>query len=84
MRCGVRCYTYLRWVRIPLRKAGDIPEFVRAKAKEIASALPDATFTVEQLRSERDVYDPFLIVSHGKESYYIKVWNEPVFEREHT
>lgn len=51
--CGLRYCTYLRWVRLPLKKAGGIPEFVTAKAKEIASAQPDATFTVEQLRSER-------------------------------
>lgn len=81
---GVRCYTYLRWVRVPLEEAADIPEFVTAKVREITSSLPDATFTVEQLRSERRLYDPFLIVSYGEESYYIEVWNEPVFEREHT
>jgi hypothetical protein len=82
--CGVSCYTYLRWVRMPLKKVGDIPEFVTAKVGEITSSLPEATFTVEQLRSERDVYDPFLIVSYGEESYYVEVWNEPVFERDHT
>jgi hypothetical protein len=82
--CGVCCYTYLRWVRMPLKKAGDIPEFVTAKAREIASARPDTTFSVEQLRSERDVYDPFLMVSYGDESYYIEVWKEPAFESEHT
>ena len=82
--CGLRCYSYLRWVTLPLKKAGKIPEFVTAKAREIASALPDATLAVEQLRSERDVYDPFLIVSYGKESCHVEVWNEPVFERKHT
>ncbi len=84
LSCGLRYYTYLRWVRLPLKKAGGIPEFVTAKTTEIACALPGATFTVEQLRSERDVYDPFLIVSYGEESYYVEVWNEQVFEREHT
>ena len=82
--CGVRFYTYLRWVRMPLKKVGDIPEFVTAKVGEITASLPEATFAVEQLRSERDVYDPFLIVSYGEESYYVEVWNEPVFERDHT
>ena len=81
---GVRFYTYLRWARVPLEKAADIPEFVAAKVEEITSHLPDATFTVEELRSERRLYDPFLIVSYGEESYYVEVSNEPVFERKHT
>jgi hypothetical protein len=80
----VRCYTYLRWARVPLEEAADVPEFVAAKIREITSSLPNATFTVEQLRSECRLYDPFLIVSYGEESYYVEVWNEPVFEREHT
>ena len=42
------------------------------------------TFTVEQLQSERRIYDPFLIVSYADESYYIEVWNESEFERQHT
>jgi len=46
----------------PLEKAVDVPEFVKAKAAEIATHLPGATFTVEELRSERRVYDPFLHV----------------------
>ncbi len=81
---GVRFYTYLRWVRVPLEKAADIPEFVAAKVEKIITNLPDATFAAEELRSERRIYDPFLIVSYGEESYYIKVWKERGFEREHT
>jgi hypothetical protein len=81
---GERCYTYLRWVRVPLEEAVNVPEFVMAKAGEITSSLPEATFTVEQLRSERRLYDPFLIVSYGEESYYVDVWNEPEYERQHT
>jgi hypothetical protein len=46
--------------------------------------LPDATFTVEQLRSEKQAYDPFLIVSYADESYYVEVWEEPEFERKYT
>jgi len=37
-----------------------------------------------ELRSEREVYDSFLIVLYGQESYYVEVWNEPLFEREYT
>ena len=61
-----------------------MPQFVWAKAREIASCLPEATFTVEQLQSERRIYDPFLIVSYADESYYIEVWDESEFERQHT
>ncbi len=79
-----RFYTYLQWVKTPLEKAVGVPEFVQAKAAEIARHLPEATFTVEELRGERRVYDPFLIVSYGAESYYVEVWEELDFERQHT
>lgn len=81
---GPRFYTCLRWVRVPLEEVRDVPEFVKAKAREIANVLPDATFTVEQLRSENKIYDPFLIVSYADESYYVEVWGEPGFERNYT
>ncbi len=77
-------YTFLQWVKVPLEKAVDVPEFVKAKAADIATHLPDATFTVEELRSERRAYDPFLIVSYSDESYYIEVWDESIFERKYT
>ena len=79
-----RFYTCLQWVKSPPEKAVDVPEFVKAKAAEIASRLPEATFTVEELRSERRVYDPFLIVSYGDESYYVEVWDESNFEHEYN
>ena len=82
---GYQCfYTCLQWVKSPLEKAVDVPEFVKAKAAEITTHLPGATFTVEELRSERRAYDPFLIVSYGEESYYIEVWEEREFERKYT
>ena len=83
-RHGLRSYTYLRWVRLPLDEVPNVPEFVKAKAREIANLMPDATFTVEQLRSETNMYDPFLIVSYADESYYVEVWEEPEFERKYT
>lgn len=79
-----RLCVYLQWVKVPLEDALDVPEFIWGKAREIASCLPDATFTVEQLQSERRIYDPFLIVSYVDESYYIEVWDESEFERQHT
>src|SRR5260370_6664786 len=69
-----RLCIYLQWVKGRLEDALDVPQFVWAKAREIASCLPEATFTVEQLQSERRIYDPFLIVSYADESYYIAVW----------
>ncbi len=79
-----RFCTCLQWVKSPLEEAIDVPQFVKAKAAEIATHLPEATFTVEELRSERRAYDPFLIVSYGDESYYIDVWDESIFERKYT
>ena len=69
---------------MPLEEVRDAPEFVKAKAKEIANLLPDAIFTVEQLRSEKKIYDPFLIVSYAHESYYVEVWEEQQFEQKYT
>jgi hypothetical protein len=71
-------------VKVPLEDAIDVPEFVWAKAREIASCLPEATFTTEQLQSECRIYDPLLIVSYADGSYYIEVWGESEFERKHT
>ena len=79
-----RLCVYLQWVKLPLDEALHVPEFVWAKAREIASCLPAAAFTVEQLQSERRIYDPFLIVSYGDESYYIEVWGESEFEHCYT
>ena len=69
---------------MPLEEATNVPKFISAKVGEIKYSLPEATFTVEQLRGERQLYDPFLIVSYSEESYYVDVWNEPEFERDHT
>lgn len=80
---GPLFYTCLRWVRLPLEDVRDVPEFVKAKAREIHNLLPDVRFTVEQLRSEKKIYDPFLIVSYADESYYVEVWEEPEFEQKY-
>jgi hypothetical protein len=79
-----RFYTCLQWVKTPLERATNVPEFVKAKAQKIATRLPEATFTVEELRSERRAYDPFLIVAYGDESYYVEAWDESDFERNCT
>jgi hypothetical protein len=79
-----RIAIYVRWEKKPLTEALDVPDYVKAKAAEIASHLPNATLEVDELRSSERIYDPFLVVSYGEESYYVEVWDEPEFEREHT
>ena len=79
-----RMAVYLRWEKKPLTEALRVPDYVKAKAAEIASRLPNATLEVDELRSSQRVYDPFLVVSYGEEIYYVEVWDEPVFERQHT
>jgi len=81
---GERFYTYVQWVRVPYEEVDDVPGYIKAKVDEISNRLPDATFTVEELRSERRAYDPFLIVSHGAECYHAEVWAESAFERKYT
>jgi len=54
------------------------------RSRGIAIRLREATFTVEELRSERRVYDPFLIASYGSEGYYVEVRDELDFERKYT
>ena len=56
----------------------------RPKPAEIASYLPDATLEVDELRNSERIYDPFLAVSYGEESYYVEVWGEPEFEQKYT
>ena len=80
----VRIAVHLRWEKQPLAEAVGVPDYVKAKAGEIASHLPDATFEVDELHSSEHVYDPFLVVSYGDESYHVEVWSEAEFEREHT
>lgn len=73
-------YARARWHRVPLgRFGGEVPEFALSHALEIKDKMPTATFEVEELRVEKR-YDPFLIVSCGKERYYIDVWEEENFE----
>ena len=79
-----RVAVYVRWEKKPLTEAMGVPDYVKAKAAEIVSHLPNATLEVEELRSSERIYDPFLVVSYGDESYYVEVWGEPEFERKHT
>lgn len=76
-------YARARWQRVPLADfEGEVPEFALSHAVEIKDKLPTATFEVEELRVEKR-YDPFLVVSSGKERYYIDVWEEQGFEAQH-
>ncbi|MFB3814347.1 MAG: hypothetical protein ACE14L_09550 [Terriglobales bacterium] len=60
---------------------GQVPEYVLSRAVAIKEKLPAANFELDQLRVEKE-YDPFLVVSCGRERFYIDVWEEPNFERE--
>jgi hypothetical protein len=69
-----------RWRMVPLRKfQGEVPEFALARAIQIKERLPKAEFYVDELKAEKR-YDPFLVVSCGRERFYIDVWDERDFE----
>lgn len=77
--------TYVRatWHTVPLREyEGEVPEYVLSRALEIKERMPNAEFDVEELRVSKR-YDPFLIVYCGRERFYIEVWDEKPFEKEH-
>lgn len=62
-----------------------IPEHILLKAIQIKEALPVAYIYVEQLEETEDskvrpTPDPFLVVWHGTENYYIDVWDERDYE----
>lgn len=77
--------TYVRagWHTVPLKDyQGEVPEYVLSRALEIKEGMPNAEFEVEELRVEKR-YDPFLVVCCGRERFYIDVWDEQPFEKEH-
>jgi hypothetical protein len=55
-----------------------IPEFVLDKAIRIKETFPEVHFYVQHLNDPKA--DPFLIVAHDREVYYIEAWDEPRFE----
>lgn len=71
-----------RWERSDLGGYGGvIPVHVlqlalNLKAKATEAGLP-IFFTVEELREEAVVLDPFLIVTLNGSSHYVAVWDEP-------
>jgi hypothetical protein len=69
------------WQVTPLKGyAEPVPEFVLHQAVELKEALPEAGFFVHQFVQNGLVLDPFLVISHGNESCFIAVWDEPKFE----
>lgn len=77
------------WQRLHLHGfAGYVPEHVIEKAIQIKTEVPDAQFSIDVLQQQetrwaapRTLRDPFLIVTHGQEWFYVDVWEEPKFER---
>lgn len=71
------------WEVTPLKGyAEPVPEFVLQQAIKIKEGLPDAEFSVHQFVQNEEVLDPFLVVHHGDEEYFVAVWDEPKFEAE--
>jgi len=84
-----------RWKRYELGALGTgvfhphylepIPAFVLSHALEIKARLPYARFFVDAIADRHElerirVVDPFLVVEHDGNEYYIDVWDEPKFE----
>lgn len=77
---GTGSYARAQWRSVPLRRYdGEVPAFALSHALEIKERVPNAEFEVEELRVEKR-YDPFLLVSLGRERFYIDVWDEAEFE----
>jgi hypothetical protein len=77
----------VRWRATPISAyKKPIPEFVLNKAVQIAEKCPKAEFTIEELqveryqRIQRTLPDPFLVAKLGSESFFVEVWDEPLFE----
>jgi len=82
---GIAAGTFVsaRWRKVPLEEyEGTVPEFALSHAIEIKERLPKAKFHVEELVVDKR-YDPFLVVSCGRERFYIDVWDERDFENMH-
>lgn len=63
-----------------------VPEFALSKALQIKTAIPAVEIVVDYLqesteRIERRMPDPFLLVTLGRETYYIDVWDERDYEK---
>ena len=71
-------YGYNYWAMTELKQyAKAVPEFVLRKALQIHEELPNAKFFVDECKFHPD---PFLVVAHGDEIWWIEVWDEPKFE----
>ena len=59
-----------------------VPVFVLNYANQIKRECPGAEFAVHELYRELAPQpDPFLLVRHGSEQYYVAVWDEKDYER---
>ena len=63
----------------------EIPDFALDTAIRVKERVPDAQVYIEALMStERLLGDPFLVVQHGGQKFYLEVWEESKFERRKT
>jgi hypothetical protein len=81
-RVPIGTHVHAAWHEMPLKGyEGDVPPFALSRALDIKNRVPAAEFEVDELRVDKR-YDPFLVVRHGKEQFYIDVWEEADFERD--
>jgi hypothetical protein len=75
------------WARVPVGDYGEeIPLFALSKMKQIHELCPSATFSIEELKADIYLPDPFLVATDsvtGKD-FYIEVWGEKKFETKYS
>jgi hypothetical protein len=75
------------WERIPVSKYDEeIPLFALSKMRQIHQLCPTTEFYVDELRTQINLPDPFLVAVDpvtGKE-FYIEVWDEKEYEAKYS
>ncbi len=67
------------WKLVPLKGyERAVPEFAIQRAVQLKKELPTAEIFIDEYIAKK--VDPFLVVKHGEEQFYIDVWDEPKFE----
>lgn len=76
------------WEDCPIEEyTRPIPEFALQTAMDLKKLLPGATFQIDELVEDKNVGDPFLVMTYPGDDgdeylYYMEVWNEPGFSGE--
>lgn len=76
----------VEWKRFSMRGyKHPIPKSVVQMAVTIAQTIEGVSLEIEEMvvtQAPKALFDPFLIVTQGKEKYYVAVWGEKDFEAE--